>query len=415
MTAIPPTADTAVPSDEATAGRPPAFPTPRGCPFAPPETYARLRQDEPLARVTMPTGREVWLATRYADVRALLADPRISADIRRPNFPAFSEAEQEVGARLRPFLRTDAPDHTRYRKMLQPEFTLRRARALRPAVQDVADRLIDEMLARTGPVDFVTHYANAMATSVICLLLGIPAEDTEFFRDVTRISGSRTSTQEEVAAALGRLFGLVSGLIERRREEPGDDLISRLVVNHLVPGTVTHQELLSVIGITINGGRVSSTSMIALSTLKLLQQPALAAQLRAEPELLPNAVEELLRITSVSDALPARVATADIELSGGTVPAGDGVIGLLAAANHDPDVFPHPDRIDLHRADNRHMAFGHGPHQCIGQNVARVEIEVALETLLRRVPTLRLAVPEDEIEFMPDAHTFGVERMPVAW
>lgn len=393
-----------------------AFPMLRGCPFAPPKQYAQLRKDEPLARATLPTGKEVWLATRYEDVRALLSDPRISADIRHPSFPAFSQAEHEIGARLRPFLRTDAPDHTRYRKMLQPEFTLRKARALRPAIQAIADGLIDDMLALPAPVDFITHYANAMSTSVICVLLGIPTSDLEFFRDVTRVSGSRTSTPEEVAAALNKLFGLISELIERRREEPADDLLSQLVTEHLVPGHIAHQELLSVIGITINGGRVSSTSMIALSTLKLLQQPELAEQLRRAPALLPAAVEELLRVTSVSDALPARVATADIELpSGDTIPADDGVFALLAAANHDPDVFPDPERIDFQRADNRHMAFGHGPHHCIGQNVARVEVEIALETLLRRVPTLRLAVPAEEVEFMPDAHTFGVERMPVAW
>jgi cytochrome P450 len=406
-----------VPESEAAGGTAShSFPMLRGCPFAPPEEYARLRKDEPLARAVLPTGKEVWLATRYEDVRALLSDPRISADIRHPSFPAFSQAEHDIGAKLRPFLRTDAPDHTRYRKMLQPEFTLRKARALRPAIQAIADGLIDDMLALPAPVDFITYYANAMATSVICVLLGIPASDLEFFRDVTRVSGSRTSTPEEVADALNSLFGLISELIQRRRTEPADDLLSQLVTEHLIPGHITHQELLSVIGITINGGRVSSTSMIALSTLKLLQQPELAEQLRCTPELLPAAIEEMLRVTSVSDALPARVATADIELpSGGTIPAGDGVFGLLAAANHDPDVFPDPERVDFQRADNRHLAFGHGSHLCVGQNVARVEVEIALETLLRRVPTLRLAVPAEEVELMPDAHTFGVERMPVAW
>jgi cytochrome P450 len=403
-----------LPEQQATTA-PLAFPMRRRCPFAPPKQYAALREEDPVARVSMPTGREVWLATRYADVRALLADPRISADIRHVNFPAFSEAEHEIGARLRPFLRTDAPDHTRYRRMLQPEFTMRKARAMRPAVQAIADGLIDDMLALPAPADFITHYANAMSTSVICVLLGIPAENLEFFRDVTRVSGSRTSTQDEVAAALGKLFGLISDLIALRREEPGEDLLSQLVTDHLVPGNITHQELLSVIGITINGGRVSSTSMIALSTLKLLQRPDLAAQLRGKPELVSRAVEEFLRVASVSDALPARVATADIELPGRTIPAGDGVFGLLAAANHDPDVFADPERIDFHRPSNRHMAFGHGPHQCIGQNVARLELEIALETLLRRVPTLRLATPYEEVEFMPDAHTFGVERMLVAW
>ncbi|GHJ35181.1 cytochrome P450 [Streptomyces sp. TS71-3] len=394
---------------------PPAFPMRRGCPFAPPEEYARLRREQPLARVTMPTGRGAWLATRYEDVRALLADPRVSAEARHAEFPAFSEAERQVAAQLRPFLRTDAPDHTRYRKMLQPEFTLRKARALRPAVQAIADELIDDMLALPGPVCFITHYANAFSTSVICALLGIPGENVEFFRDVTRISGSRTSTEDEVRAALGGLFELLSKIIELRREQPADDLISQLVTEQLVPGHMTHQELLSVLGITINGGRVSTTAMIALSTLHLLQRPELAEELRAQPALLPQAIEEFLRVTSVSDALPARVATADIELPSGTLPSGHGAIGLLAAANHDPEVFPEPEHIDIHRTPNRHLAFGHGPHQCIGQNVARLELEVALETLLRRVPTLRLATGVEEIEFMPDAHTYGVERMPVIW
>lgn len=396
-------------------GRPHTFPMHRGCPFAPPADYATLRSEDPVARVTMPTGREAWAVTRYEDVRALLADPRISADIRHANFPAFSQGEHEVGAKLRPFLRTDAPDHTRYRKMLIPEFTVRKARAMRPAVQAIADELIDEMLALPAPVDFITYYANAVSTSVICELLGIPKDNLEFFRNVTRISGSRTSTDQEVAAALNELFTLITEVVERRREEPGDDLLSQLVTDHLQTGNITLPELLSVVGITINGGRVSSTSMIALSTLLLLQRPELMEELRADPALIPDALEELLRVTSISDALPARVATEDITLSGRTIPAGDGVIGLLAGANHDAEMFPDPEQIDFHRTNKRHLAFGHGVHQCIGQNVARMELEIALETLIRRVPTLRLAVPYEEIEFMPDAHTFGVERMLVAW
>jgi cytochrome P450 len=393
----------------------PSFPMRRTCPFAPPADYARLRGEQPLTRATMPTGRDAWLVTRYEDVRALLSDPQVSAEAEHANFPAFSEAERVVAAQLRPFLRTDAPDHTRYRKMLQPEFTLRKARALRPAVQTIADELIDDLLKRPAPACFVTHYANALATSVICALLGVPAENIEFFRDVTRISGSRTSTEQQVREALGALFGLLSELIDRRLQQPGDDLISQLVADQLVPGHITREELLSVLGITINGGRVSTTSMITLCTLEFLRHPGLAEQVRATPELLPGAIEELLRVTSISDALPARVALSDLTLPSGTIPAGDGAIGLLAAANHDPEVFPEPEHIDITRTPNRHLAFGHGPHQCVGQNLARVELEVALETLLRRVPTLQLATTMEEIEFMPDAHTFGVERMLVSW
>ncbi|MFB9836182.1 cytochrome P450 [Actinoallomurus acaciae] len=391
------------------------FPIRRGCPFAAPEEYATLRTEEPVARVTLPTGRPAWVVTRYDDVRALLSDPRVSADIRRPGFPALGVGEQEAGARLRPFIRTDPPEHTRYRRMLLPEFTVRKVRAMRPAVQAIVDGVLDDMLAAPQPADFVASYANAVSTSVICELLGIPRENLEFFRDVTRVSGSRTSTAEQVAEALSGLFTMLSDLIAERRERPGEDLLSRLVTDRLLTGDLTMRELLSVVGITINAGRETTTSMIALSALLLLRRPDLLEELRAEPDLVPSAVEELLRVLSVADSIPLRVAAEEIRLSGETIPADDGVIGLIAGANHDPGRFPDPQTVDLRRDDNHHLAFGHGVHQCIGQQLARLELEIALRTLIQRVPTLRLAVPYEEIVFKHDSATFGVERMPVAW
>ncbi|WP_043253721.1 cytochrome P450 [Streptomyces sp. Tu6071] len=391
------------------------FPVRRTCPFAPPPAYAELRAEEPVAPVTLPTGRPAWVVTRYEDVRELLADPRASADIRRPAFPALGEGEQEVGARLRPFIRTDAPEHTRYRRMLLPEFTVRRVRAMRPAVQALVDGLVDTMLDGGAPADFVPLYANAVSTSVICELLGIPRENLEFFRDVTRISGSRHSTAEQVSEALGGLFALLTDLIRAREENPGDDLLSRLVVQHLRTGALTLPELLSTVGITINAGRETSTNMLALSTLLLLRRPDLVAELRADPGLMPAAVDELLRVMSIADSIPLRVAAEDIDIPGGTVPRDEGVIALLAGANHDPEQFPHPERVDFHRPANHHVAFGYGVHQCVGQHLARLELEVALETLIRRVPTLRLAEPEAEIAFKHDSATFGIERLMVAW
>ncbi|MBZ6247654.1 cytochrome P450 [Streptomyces olivaceus] len=397
------------------ASTPRDFPIRRGCPFAAPEEYATLRTEDPVARVTLPTKREAWAVSRYDDVRELLSDPRVSADIRRPNFPALGEGEQEAGARFRPFIRTDAPEHTRYRRMLLPVFTVRRVRAMRPAVQARVDEILDGMLAAGGPTDFVSAYANAVSTSVICELLGIPRENLEFFRDVTRVSGSRTSTAEQVAEALGGLFGLLAELIAERREEPRDDLISKLVTDHLLPGHVTTDQLLSTLGITINAGRETTTSMIALSTLLLLDRPELTAELRRDASLMPAAVDELLRVLSVADSIPLRVAAEDIELSGRTVPADDGVIALLAGANHDPEQFDDPEKVDFHRTDNHHVAFGYGVHQCVGQHLARLELEVALETLLRRVPTLRLAGDRDQVAFKHDSATFGLEELMVTW
>ncbi|MEU3225932.1 cytochrome P450 [Streptomyces sp. NPDC006976] len=398
-----------------TAPPPRDFPIQRGCPFAAPAEYDTLRTQEPIARVTLPTEREAWVVTRYDDVRELLSDPRVSADIRRPNFPALGEGEQEAGARFRPFIRTDAPEHTKYRRMLLPVFTVRRVRAMRPAVQARVDEILDVMLAADGPVDLVSAYANAVSSSVICELLGIPPENLEFFRDVTRVSGSRNSTAEQVSEALGGLFGLLAELVAERRDEPRDDLISKLVTGHLVPGHVTMDQLLSTLGITINAGRETTTSMIALSTLLLLDRPELTDELRRDPSLMPAAVDELLRVLSVADSIPLRVAAEDIELSGRTIPADDGVIALLAGANHDPEQFDEPGRVDFHRTDNHHVAFGYGVHQCVGQHLARLELEVALETLIRRVPGLRLAGKREDVVVKHDSATFGLEEMMVTW
>ncbi|MFF9800235.1 cytochrome P450 [Streptomyces rochei] len=414
-TPVSPTAPGAPDAPVTGATAPRDFPIRRGCPFTAPEEYAAMRTDDPVARVTLPTGREAWAVTRYDDVRELLSDPRVSADIRRPNFPALGEGEQEAGARFRPFIRTDAPEHTRYRRMLLPAFTVRRVRAMRPAVQARVDESLDGMLEAGGPVDLVSAYANAVSTSVICELLGIPRHNLEFFRDVTRISGSRTSTAEQVAEALGSLFGLLAELIAERREEPRDDLISKLVTDHLIPGHVTTDQLLSTLGITINAGRETTTSMIALSTLLLLDRPELLEELRRDPSLMPAAVDELLRVLSVADSIPLRVAAEDIELSGRTVPADDGVIALLAGANHDPEQFDDPGKVDFHRTDNHHVAFGYGVHQCVGQHLARLELEVALDTLVRRVPTLRLAGDRDQVVVKDDSATFGLEELMVTW
>ncbi|MEU6018724.1 cytochrome P450 [Streptomyces sp. NPDC047515] len=402
-------------ADPDPAALPRDFPIRRGCPFTAPAEYDVMRVDDPVARVTLPTKREAWVVTRYDDVRELLSDPRVSADIRRPNFPALGEGEQEAGARFRPFIRTDAPEHTKYRRMLLPVFTVRRVRAMRPAVQERVDEILDGMLAAGGPADFVSAYANAISTSVICELLGIPRKNLEFFRDVTRISGSRHSTAEQVSEALGGLFGLLAELVTERREEPRDDLISRLVTDHLATGNVTMDQLLSTLGITINAGRETTTSMIALSALLLLDRPELMEELRRDTSLMPAAVDELLRVLSVADSIPLRVAAEDIELSGRTVPADDGVIALLAGANHDPEHFDDPERVDFHRTDNHHVAFGYGVHQCIGQQLARLELEVALETLIRRVPTLRLAGDRDQVAFKHDSATFGLEELMVTW
>ena len=391
------------------------FPLRRDDPFFPPSGYDEIRTREPVCPVRLPTGKQAWIVTRYADVRALLADASVSSDIRRPAFPAMGAGEQEAGARTRPFIRTDPPRHTRFRRLFVAEFTPRRVLALRPRVTELVAGLLDNLEAGPRPVDVVAHYANAVTTTVVCALLGVPADDVEFFRDVTRVSGARASTAEEVAAALGQLFALIRRLVRDKGAAPGDDLLSRLATEHLVAGTVTEDELVSAVAMTIIAGRETTTSMISLGTLYLLEHPQLRAELGHRPERWPAAVDELLRVLSVGDSLALRVTTRDLELSSRTIPAGEGVIGLLGAANHDPEAYPDPRRVDLDRSGPPHLAFGHGGHSCFGATLARAEIEVALSALFARIPGLRLDGPRDDVEFKHESATFGVEEMRVTW
>ncbi|MGI5121657.1 cytochrome P450 [Marinactinospora thermotolerans] len=396
-------------------GRPASFPIGRSCPFAPPDAYAAMREEAPLTKVAIPGGKEAWLVTRHADVRTALASPAASSDARHPAFPALGDGEQAVAADLRPFIRMDPPDHTRVRRMLVGEFTVKRVRAMRPAIEEICAEQVDHLLSRPAPADLVGDYANRVSTTVICRLLGVPTADLEFFRRVTTITGGRSSTAEQVGAALADLFALLDRLIDDKAADPQDDLISRLVTGPLARGEITRSSLLSQIGITLNAGHETSRNMIPLAALTLLRHPEQLDLLRADPGLWPAAVDELLRLLSVADVIPLRVATEDIELDGATIPAGDGFIALLAAADHDPRAFADPGELDITRSERHHVAFGYGVHQCVGQNLGRLELEVALRTLFDRVPTLRPAVPVEELPLRSASAIFGLEEVPVRW
>jgi len=391
------------------------FPLPRRCPFDPPE-YPTATKDQPLTRITLPTGGTAWLATRYKDVRMLLAHPDISSDARHPNFPAMGAGEREAAAAHRPFIRMDPPDHTAVRRMLQGTFTAKRAREMRPLIERIAGQAAADMLASTPPVDLVAVYANRVATETICHLLGIVTpDDLAFFRKITAITGARASTSEQIGEALGQLFGLLSRVIESKQSVPGDDLISRLVTGPLANGEITKDELLSQVGITLNAGHETTRSMISLSVLTLLYHTDQLGQLRADPSLLPGTVEELLRYLSVADTIPLRVALADIPVGAQVIQAGEGVIASLGSANRDPAEFDSPATLDIRRTGNRHLALGHGIHQCIGGSLGRLELEIALGTLVEQVPTLQPAVALEDLTMRQANSIFGIEALPVRW
>lgn len=393
----------------------PSFPLRRQCPFTPPPEYDRLRTEEPVSKVQLPTGGTAWLVTRYEDVRTVLSSPAFSADGTRPGFPTFVPGQAQVLQRP-PFIRMDPPEHSFYRRMLIQEFTLKRIKTMRPGIQATVDRLLDDLLTQTPPVDLVEAFALPVPSLVICQLLGVPYDDHKFFQSRSKVAMSGATTAEQFATALGELRAYMDELITRRQHEPGDDLLSKLVTEHLEPaGGLRRDELLMMCLMLLNAGHETTSNMISLGTAALLEHPDQLAVLRSDPELLPGTVEELLRYLSIADLVTTRIAAEDTELSGTRIRAGEGVVALLAAADWDPSVFSEPERLDVHRGNRHHVAFGYGAHQCLGQNLARLELEIVFSTLFERIPTLRTAVPVDELPYKHGGLLFGLHELPVTW
>ncbi|MFF7882175.1 cytochrome P450 [Streptomyces sp. NPDC020794] len=403
----------------------PDFPMSRdaGCPFAPPPQLRQLhaeqlRADQPLTKVRLWDGSTPWLVTLFEDQRALLADQRCSVDLRRPGFPYMNAAFRESGQRgTQPsFLNMDDPEHARIRRMLSGAFTIKRVEALRPAVQRMTDEFIDAILDGPKPADLVRALALPLPSLVICELLGVPYEDHEFFQHQSEV-GLRHDVSPEVSGAARRaLLEYVSGQINQKLTHPADDLLSELAAR-VRDGDLTHQEASAMGLLLLGAGHETSANMIALSTVALLEHPDQLAIIRDtdDTKILASAADELLRYLTIIHIGNRRIALEDIEIGGRTIRAGEGMVLPSITANWQDDVFPDPDRLDIHRDARRHQAFGFGIHQCLGQPLARLELQVVYGTLFRRIPTLRLAVERDKLPFKEDGLVYGVYELPVTW
>ncbi|WP_406180484.1 cytochrome P450 [Streptomyces sp. NBC_01006] len=390
-----------------------AFPQDRTCPYHPPTAYDPLREGRPLSRVTLFDGRSVWVVTGHAEARALLSDGRLSADRQNEAFPTPTKRFKGLQNRRTALLGVDDPEHNVQRRMLIPSFTLKRTAALRPAIQETVDRLIDEMVARGPSAELVSDFALPVPSMVICALLGVPYEDHEFFEGASRrlLRGPELA---DVEAARDQINGYLGDLIERKRTDPGDGLLDELVATRLETGETDVEELVSLAAILLVAGHETTANMISLGTFTLLRHPEQLAELRADPSLISVAVEELMRFLSIADGM-LRVATEDIEIGGVTIRPDDGVVFSTSVINRDAAVFEQPDALDWHRSARHHVAFGFGVHQCLGQNLARAEMEIALGTLFARLPGLRLAAEPDRIPFRPGDTIQGMVELPVAW
>ncbi|WP_306191091.1 cytochrome P450 [Streptomyces sp. MK5] len=393
--------------------QPVAFPQDRTCPYHPPAGYDPVRATRPLARVTLYDGRPAWLVTGHALARELLTDPRLSTDRNRDGFPMTTPRFAAVKDRRTALLGVDDPEHHAQRRMMIPSFTLRRATELRPRIQRTVDGLLDAMIAQGPPAELVGAFALPVPSMVICALLGVPYADHEFFEEQSRRL-LRGPTAGETQDARNRLEEYLGDLVDRKRKDPGDGVLDDLVQQQRREGRPDREELLAMAVILLVAGHETTANMISLGTYTLLQHPERLAELRADPALLPAAVEELMRLLSIADGL-LRVATEDIEVAGTTIRAGDGVVFSTSVINRDQDVYAAPDTLDFHRPARHHIAFGFGIHQCLGQNLARIELEIALGSLVRRLPTLRLAAPPEEIPFKPGDTIQGMLELPVSW
>jgi cytochrome P450 len=392
----------------------------RDYPFSAPDRlrldpfYAQLRRSEPLTRVRLPFGEQAWLATRYADVRTVLGDPRFSraASVGRDE-PRITPRPIEGG-----MLSMDPPEHTRLRRLVAKAFTARRVEHLRPRARQIADGLIDRMVDAGPPADLVERFATPLPITVICELLGVPVEDQDRFHVWSEAIVSTTSlTPEQIKSYIDSLLGYMSGLIAQRRERPTDDLIGALVrARDEDNDRLTEDEMVRLAAGLLAAGHETTVTQIPNFVYVLLTHPEQREQLRADLDLVPSAVEELMRYVPLGVASSfARYALEDVELGGVLVRAGDPVIGSVASANRDDAVFAEPDTLDLTRSTNPHIGFGHGAHHCVGAQLARMELQVAVTALLTRLPGLRFAGPEEELEWKSGLLVRGLKRMPVAW
>jgi cytochrome P450 len=394
-----------------------AFQRAKDCPFDPAPEITRRRAEEPVGRFQLASGNSAWLVTRHADVRSVLSDSRFSSapppdGLLRPPNPDDEPAEVPP---MPPgmFVGMDAPGHTRLRRMVTGEFTVKRMNRLRPRIEQIVSEHLDAMELGSRPVDLMQAFALPIPSLVICELLGVPYRDRDDFQRRSRKAVEMEVEHEDGLANFMEMHEYMAGLVADQRANPGDDLLGMLVREH--GDDITDEELIGLSNMVLSAGHETTANVLAIGTLLLLQHPQQAAAIRDKPEVVEHAVEEMLRYLSIVPSTLVRTATEDVTVNGAAIEAGDYVMVSLPAANRDGSLYPDADRFDITHDADLHVAFGHGIHHCLGRPLARMELRAAFPALLRRFPTLRPAVPLEEIQFRPNAAVYSLEALPVTW
>jgi cytochrome P450 len=383
-------------------------------------TYSELRSSAPVHRITLPDGRDVWLVTRHEDVLAVFKDERFVKNWRKvltpeqlAQIPPIPEVMEPLSANM---LDTDPPDHRRLRALVSKAFTPRLIEHMRPRVQEIADTLLDAVQDR-GEMDLIDDYAFPLPITVIAELLGVPAEDRNSFREWSDAAVSGDTSREHLEKVLipnmQAFIDYLRQMFEEKRRNPAEDLISALVRAEEAGDQLSEDELLGMVFLLLVAGHETTVNLIGNGVLALLQHPDQLEKLRADPSLIRDAVEELLRFDGPVETSTERFAREDVRIGETVIPRGEMVLVVIAAADRDPDRFPDPDALDITRSDNKHLAFGKGIHHCLGAPLARMEGQIAISTLLRRMPELRLKGSPESLSWRPGMVLRGLQGLPV--
>ncbi|MBU7600225.1 cytochrome P450 [Streptomyces sp. P38-E01] len=389
-------------------------------PLDPPQEQARLREQCPVATAVLPSGDTAAYLTRYADVRALLADKRFARptaedDAARVAPPGGGGIAADGAPTVIP---AKGEGHQRWRRLLSRYFTVKRVNLLRPGMAGTAHLLVDRMLARGSSADLKAAFGFPLPVYVICDLLGAPAEDrdrfshwSDSFLNVSRYTGEQTAVAHE------EFTSYMAELVSEKRRRPGEDLLSTLIAESAAEGEGMSDEQLVFTGMALLvAGHETTANMIAKMMAMLLSDRSRWERLLADPSLVRTTADEALRFDANLGAFGARrYLDQEVEIGGRTLPAGTTVLCDMSSANRDATAFDKPELMDLSRSPNPHLAFGAGPHSCLGQSLARTELQVSLETLLQRIPALELAVPVGELEKLEGLSVGGLSALPVRW
>ncbi|GLF95302.1 cytochrome P450 [Streptomyces yaizuensis] len=409
--------DAAHPADAGPSA--PSYPLPKdpARPLDPPPAYRALRASDPITRVRAWDGSSPWLITRYEDARRAHLDRRLVADVKAPGYPHISASSRVRGEGVVPFPFTPPEQYAARRALYLKEFHPGRVAELRPFVQRVTDERIDAMLAGKRPADLLRDLALPLATQTVCELLGMSSADRDALHRLSRTVASRTAPAQEVARALTALEAHFHALVADRRDGR-DGLIGRIVRDHVRTGELDEHDAAADLMILFFAGHGPTAYMIAAGAVALLRHPRQIGVLTGTDDERAHAVaiHELLRYVTVSHNARQRVATESLELGGQLIRAGEGVLIQTDSANRDERRFPHPDRLDLGRAEApRHLSLGLGRGHCVGHALAHLELDVTFTTLFRRIPGLRLATGLAEVPFIPDENLLGVAELPATW